>query len=1519
MKEGSTGKDAMSKPGSDSHRGSGNGAGDNAGHQSPAGADNPGEPYSASKHTVQGAAENVGEAKEAVSKAADSMKDLLTGKGNMVDAALAVKGAYDNVVGLTGRLSSTAMMPVMKALAAFKGQAILPSGKQMDPVMGIDVHMVIIPPAPAPVPMPHPYIGILFNAKDWVSCAINTFKQDILGALPPPAEDDKSTMASIAKNKEAIAGIAMGLAGLSASVKFGDFVPRAVTGTPVKVVPHIPMGAGFHPGFSAAVSKNHGKAFLGSLFVVADGDPMVGSFHLNYDCWDIGIVDLFKSRRAGAKKATPPSGTGAELFVPSGTVLPIPWGRPVLVNSIPTPINPMNILDKVFKAGLGKLKKAGRKAIQKGLDKLQGKIGCSVLTAVSKAIGTGQSHPVDVSGGHFYTDNIDFSLPGPIPLSWERTWYSYSDYKGPLGYGWHHTYDMALAVDHETMKAALRMSDGRVTTFDLPTKEKSVYNRSEKLMLHLHEDNYYYVTDIKNLIYRFTEKEFRNPFNNTSSHLLQSIANRNGFAIRLSYDSNTLLTQIIDSAGRILKVINDDSGHIITVLAPHPDRIGDSFAITSYTYTNAGDMSAQVDALNQPMYFEYEHHLMVKEIWRNGLNWLFRYDKKSGIDAKCIEVWGDGDLLHYKFDYSSPEFTVVINSLGFKKIFYHKNGVVIKYVDPKGAIWEYRYNQSHELECETDPLGNESTYHYDEWGNVTTSTDPCGGFNQAKYTNKDYPYLATFVTDRAGGKWTWVYDDHGNLLKKINPLGNIIQCYYTDGMLSKSTNAVFANTIIEYDHHQNVIKIETENHTSVKYTYDLLGNCVSVVNPNGILQKREFNKNNKLVMIRDFDGNIINIERDGMDNVILYQDKHAINKFSYNKLGSLTLVSSGDTSVSFKYNTEGNLLKITNENHAVFNFELDAVGKVVKQLDFENNTRKYNRNHAGWITETLHPSGKTSKYEYDCCGRVIQIEHDNSEKQIFGYRLDGELMQASNSFANIEFCKDEMGNILKETVNNDWVAYEYDIMGNKIATRSSLGANILQEINKMGDVVRIEGNGWSAKSQFDKLGMEVERLLPGGLELNWQRDGIGRPTFQTLKNSLSSIAYSPRNTRYSWDTNNRLLQIKDEKGVTSFEYDAWQNLSKTIFDNGEEQVRSSDAVGNIFATFNRQDREYGKNGQLKIKDNWKYQYDKDGNLIEKKNRNEDCWKYEWNNSGMLSKVVRPDGMEVSFGYDALGRRLFKHLKNTVTKFVWNGNVLLHEFKEDSKTGRRLETSNLESGITTWIFENSSFKPLAKIKNERGYSIVTDHIGTPCKMFREDGNLDWECSLDSYGKIRMENGDINSCKIRYQGQYDDSEIDLYYNRFRYYDPSAGNYISSDPIGLASNELNFYRYVFDPNIVIDPLGLAMSNGAAANAAEWQKAEQEPARPGPGIRNHYGNHGEDVGANSAREYDASARNTIRDGNRFTYKDRFTGEARVGYHDPATGLFTATTQKGKKVIIHTHFPETWENLRRLPKFACG
>ena len=102
-------------------------------------------------------------------------------------------------------------------------------------------------------------------------------------------------------------------------------------------------------------------------------------------------------------------------------------------------------------------------------------------------------------------------------------------------------------------------------------------------------------------------------------------------------------------------------------------------------------------------------------------------------------------------------------------------------------------------------------------------------------------------------------------------------------------------------------------------------------------------------------------------------------------------------------------------------------------------------------------------------------------------------------------------------------------------------------------------------------------------------------------------------------------------------------------------------------------------------------------------------------------------------------------------------------------------------------------------------MVCDHLGTPLALYNAQGAVRWEAELDSYGAVRRGRGAPPDCPFRYQGQYEDTETGLYYNRFRYYDPEAGTYISSDPIGLAGGGA-LHAYVADPLTQLDVFGLS-----------------------------------------------------------------------------------------------------------------
>jgi RHS repeat-associated protein len=168
---------------------------------------------------------------------------------------------------------------------------------------------------------------------------------------------------------------------------------------------------------------------------------------------------------------------------------------------------------------------------------------------------------------------------------------------------------------------------------------------------------------------------------------------------------------------------------------------------------------------------------------------------------------------------------------------------------------------------------------------------------------------------------------------------------------------------------------------------------------------------------------------------------------------------------------------------------------------------------------------------------------------------------------------------------------------------------------------------------------------------------------------------------------------------------------------------------------------------------------------------------------------------VTFAYDAFGRRILKKVSTPrgsySVRYVWDGNDLLHELRE----GRE---------VVTWEFEPGSFQLLAKVVGKQRFGAVSDYQGKTLALYEEDGDLAWLGEIDLWGQADID-VEQTKCPWRFLGQYEDDETGFFYNRFRYYDPFAGRYISRDPLGLLGG-LNLFIYVPDPLHWVDPFGLA-----------------------------------------------------------------------------------------------------------------
>jgi len=1254
------------------------------------------------------------------------------------------------------------------------------AAKHLDPVIGVDIHL-IQPPGPVPpVPIPHPFVGFLMDPADYVP---------IVG-----------------------------------STVLINNMHRAQAGTAGKCVPpHIPIGGVFVP----PPPGNECEMFMGSATVECDGDALSYMGLPALSCQSVGMPSI---PRVSPKKKTIPKC----LMLPTSQVLAIPAGPPVMVGGPPT-ISIMGMAMKAGAAALGKLAKAFKKiqkkskrwkaiskraheAAKKAMDKLG--VPPSARNRVHRAICSVTGHPVDIATGKVFTDAIDFQLPGPLPLVWERVWFSTSTYNGPLGHGWHHSYDLGLVDEGEAV--AVRLPDGRPVAFPPIAPGESVFDRTERLTLSRSHDGYS-VRNAEGISFHFGVVTFDSPVQK-----LVAVTNRQNFRIDFSYDKHGYLSEIRDSSRRLLPVTTDQQGRITEIRAPHPDEPRQTFPLVRYEYDHSGLLVATRDPLDHAMTFHYSPGgLLLHETNRNGLTFHFEYDADSP-DARCIHTWGDGGIyerwLHYDTELRR---TIVTNSLGQKTVYdANQNGVITTAVDAAANATQTIFNEFHQVVGQIDEVGFETVFEYDARGNRISTTFPDGSALAFNFDEHDLPVSAV---DGRGGLWTWTHNDQGQIVQRSDPTGATLSYAYRAGLLDSITDPAGQKTTLTHDTAGNLesITLPTGGAINFKsdvlgrcilrsavlgattlYTYDLKGRVTAVVSPRPGLTSET---------IYDPEGNILE-SRAGSRTV----------RMEWQGLSRVRSRSDGQTTLRFLYDTEENLIAVKNPAGDVYRFELDEKENVARILSFGKTRTIFTRDALGRAVRVEKASGTSVSYEYTALSQVSRALYSDGVVHSYLYDQAGDLIEANSPGCTVTLERDAVGRVLAEVQNDEWVRTQFDSNGLKASMSSSLGAKEIVFRNEIGRPIahqRLDTCGednieWLAKIERSANGWESTRTLTGGITSQWQRTEAGLPKQQNIM-----FSGGLRSVSYNWNKFGSIESIHESAfGLTVFGYSQFGDLQSATRDGLPEEIRVADQSGNFANSFSTTTQRFGPDGQILEARTPEgltyYRYDLDGNLVAR-DTPQGLWEYRWSAAGNLVEVVRPDGVSVQFTYDAFGRRRTKTIRDTTISWTWDQDLPIHEkcsrcvdpltAGPDSNEPGELQTS----AITTWIYDPDTKAPVACVKAGKPFSFIADHLGSPASAYDESGALVWDATISLYGEQINRSGDPSFSPFRFPGQYADAETGLVYNRYRYYDPQSGIYLSQDPIGLLGGH-RLYGYVRNPTLDTDPFGLAPGDSAALDRA-------------------------------------------------------------------------------------------------------
>ncbi|SDW62886.1 DUF6531 domain-containing protein [Nitrosomonas communis] len=1258
---------------------------------------------------------------------------------------------------------------------------MMPAAKHGDPQMGIDIHLCVVPASPSPVPLPTPHISIVFDPFDYLP---------ILG-----------TTVTISGMKCATAG----------------------TGA---IVIHIPPGFPFAP--TPKLPDKEDELFMGSSTVIADDEPLSHIAHPVLGCQVVGMISppRLKKRNMGIG------------LLPTTFNLAIPTN--VFVGGPPT-ISMMGMAMKGLFAGLGKFARSGafkrfRQRLFKNLD--PGFLKCTVLRA----------EPVNILSGEVSVEHEDFTLPGRIPIEWRRTYSSGTQHTGWCGFGWETLADIRLEVDRGNGTVSMIRPDGGPLFFDqLPLsrangEENSQLELMDGALLSDHGKEFQIRTK-EDRIYHF-DKAMVVDGESVIAYPLKRISDLCGNWLEFQYANNQLIG-IAESAGRYIELVTEDDR--ITEIALHMLATEERHVFVRYQYDQAGDLAAAIDTLGNPYRFVYDSHHMVRHTDRNGLSFYYEYEKLADEEWRVIHAWGDGNLYNYRFEYFDPiQERRITNSLGHVFIVkLNEVGLPISEIDPLDGMTIFEYDDCGRTTAVIDPSGYKTAYEYDQSGNLLKLTRPDSKNIEIQFNTAN---KSTAMIDPNGAKWLQQWDTRGLLIEQTTPLGNTTHYEYDQyGQLIAFINPRGARTELEFDSVGNLTVLKDALGHRTCFAYDHLGNIIGKLNQLKHKILYRYDAKNRLIAAQLPSNASIQYGYDPEDNLTRYVDENgAETRFEYFGLSEIKRrIQSDGHSVQYHYDTEERLIGVTNQRGEIYKLVRDALGRIVEEIDYWEQSRRYTYNSSSYLTSATDPLGRTIQYTTDQLGRILQKIYPDGQAETFVYDPNGNLIQTGNTHGVLMRQFDAESRLVEEKQGDFTLYNSYDSTGNRIARQSSTGNTIAYEYDLLSQVTATYINQDAPiQIKHNAAGQIVREALNPKLSRMYRYNADGYLTEQAVTNNGSTLFAAS----YNYDAVGNLIERRDSQyGIDRYRYDPLGRITEYLDPQQRFTYYSNDPAGDRLRTKIVQGKRERVAGGDIIETEWHregvyedtyYSFDRAGNLEELRN-NKQRLHLVWDANQRLTES-HANHTITRYGYDPLGRRMFKETGNYRTKFFWDGDVLIgdtvveltlpttpetvrssHAISFDERR-EALSAAAGRNKIREFVYYLGTFKPLAMLiqaeNSWKTYYYHNDPNGCPMRLTSSQGELKWAASYTAWGSIAKLHVNMVDNPIRLQGQYEDAETSFTCSRYRYFDSKNGSFLSMDPIGLAGGLL---PYQYAPNSLgwVDPLGLACGPAVKQNSrGQW-----------------------------------------------------------------------------------------------------
>ena len=852
--------------------------------------------------------------------------------------------------------------------------------------------------------------------------------------------------------------------------------------------------------------------------------------------------------------------------------------------------------------------------------------------------------PVNMSTGNFVYQQEDIRISGTPPFVYHRTYNAMDNGKGVLGRCWIHNYEGYIQEEQDMLFRY--HEDGRKERFHeqgdhyvSDGNEAHYIKKQDGWYCFIKEESEYQIYDAKGRLRMIGTNECVIVLTYQGEQLIR-VQNNRGEEFCFSYQDGGLLQEVTDHGGRRIKYIYEENRLI---------KVTDSDGTqTGYDYGENGRIEKITDkrgvCIVENEYDQYRR-IQSQKFPDGGCIKIAYAQEKKEVRYENQK----GAVTRYIHDQNCRNVLTGREGKDERKR-YNEKGQCIQKCDYNGNLTTYEYDKYGRLQREKDSLLYETKYQYDEKNSSIRIIDKDGS-----ETLHEYDKLGRKVSEENGLGHRTVFQYEGNKRrpeKIIMPDGSVTTlCYDTRGNITKIKHGEEGALTYQYDHYNRVIESGDGNGNCTKYSYDSRNRLIKVTRPDNAVKEYQYNGMGEAKKIIDFDRFTTQWEYNEINKPIRYTDKEGrTTSLSYDSVWNVASITDPEGRTEcYEYDNRNCLRELKMKSGETIRFTYDANHNRTGIEYPDHTSKEYGYDEKNRLIWEKDQKGNVKKYDYDAKDRQILIEDALGNQTEFCYDKIGNLIRKKTpSGAITKYRYDEMSRIKEIHLDSGQTQrYRYGASGFLERYEKGDGIQFHYQYDKAGNLIQeTDQNQNRREYRYNCLNQVMEVVYNGNREKSFDYDEMGR--IKEITDGLGAI------TKYRYSPQGNLILMQDALGTcTMYEYNGCDELTGIVRSDKKEALPNQyiHFQRNPYGLIEQIEEENGRQDFYTYDLMGRVRTCRKENKTQGPQR---AFSYEYDANGNLSKVCYPDGNSASLTYDALNR--LKNVKDWLGEYFMERNT-----------------------------------------------------------------------------------------------------------------------------------------------------------------------------------------------------------------------------------------------------------------------